>query len=59
VTLRGHRGDCIRDIEAAEKEGGMGQDDVKRYKEEVQKLVDKANEELDGMLKKKEAEIAL
>jgi ribosome recycling factor len=59
VTLRGHRADTIKDIEAAEKEGGMGQDDVKRYKEEVQKMVDKANEELDGMLKKKEAEIAL
>ena len=59
VTLRGHRADTIKDIEAAEKEGGMGQDDVKRYKEEVQKFVDKANEELDGMLKKKEAEIAL
>lgn len=59
VTLRGQRADTIKHIEAAEKEGGMGQDDVKRYKEEVQKMVDKANEELDGMLKKKEAEIAL
>jgi ribosome recycling factor len=59
VTLRGHRGDTIKDIEVAEKGGGMGQDDVKRYKEEVQKMVDKTNEELDGMLKKKEAEIAL
>lgn len=59
VTLRGHRADAIKDIETAEKAGGMGQDDVKRYKEEVQKMVDKANEELDGMLKKKEAEIAL
>lgn len=59
VTLRGHRADCIRDIDTHEKEGGMGQDEVKRYKEEVQKMVDKANEELDGMLKKKETEIAL
>ena len=59
VTLRGQRSDTIRDIEAAEKAGGMGQDDVKRYKEEVQKMVDKANEELDSMLKKKEAEIAV
>lgn len=59
VTLRGHRTDAIKDIEAAEKEGGMGQDDVKRYKEEVQKMIDKGNEALDELFKKKESEIAL
>jgi len=59
VTLRGHRTDAIKDVEAAEKEGGMGQDDVKRYKEEIQKLIDKANEALDALAKRKETEIAL
>jgi ribosome recycling factor len=58
VTLRGHRGDTIKDIEAKQKEGGMGEDDAKRYKDEVQKHVDKANETLDELGKKKETEIA-
>lgn len=59
VTLRGHRADIIRDIEGEEKGGGMGQDDAKRYKEEVQKLVDKGNEALEALFTKKESEIAL
>jgi ribosome recycling factor len=58
VTLRGHRADTIRDIEAKEKEGGMGEDDVKRHKEEVQKLIDKGNEALEALATKKEAEIS-
>lgn len=58
VTLRGHRADTIKDIEAKQKEGGMGEDDAKRYKDEVQKLIDKGNEALDELGKKKETEIA-
>ncbi len=58
VTLRGHRGDTIKEIEAAEKEGGMGKDDVHRYKEEVQKMIDAGMESLEALLKKKEDEIA-
>lgn len=58
ITLRGHRGDTIKEIEAAEKEGGMGKDDVHRYKEEVQKYIDEAMKVLDGRLAKKEEEIA-
>lgn len=58
VTLRGHRGDTIKDIEAKQKEGGMGEDDMKRYKDEVQKWIDKGNEALEALGKKKEAEIA-
>ncbi len=59
VTLRGHRTDAMKELEAAEKEGGMGQDDLKRYKEELQKLIDKGNESLDALGKKKESEISL
>ncbi|MES2994998.1 MAG: ribosome recycling factor [Patescibacteria group bacterium] len=59
VTLRGHRTDTLKEIDAAEKEGGMGQDDVKRYKEEVQKRIDKTNETLDAQLKRKLEEITL
>jgi ribosome recycling factor len=58
VTLRGHRTDAIKDIESKEKEGGMGEDDVKRYKEEVQKRIDKGNEALEALGKKKETEIS-
>ncbi len=58
VTLRGHRTDAMKELEASEKEGGMGKDDLARYKEELQKLIDKANEALDALGKKKEAEIA-
>ena len=59
VTLRGHRGDTIKEIEAAEKEGGMGEDDVKRYKEEVQKLIDAGIASLEALSKKKHEEISL
>ncbi len=59
VTLRGHRTDAIRAIEASAKEGGMGEDEVKRHKDEVQKLIDAGNTALAAALEKKEAEIAL
>lgn len=59
ITLRGHRTDTLKDIDAAEKELGMSQDEVKRYKEDVQKKIDKGNEELEAILKKKLDEITL
>jgi ribosome recycling factor len=59
VTLRGHRTDAIKDIEAAEKEGGMGKDDVVRLKEEVQKKIDAANAALEVHAKRKQEEIAI
>ena len=58
VALRGHRTDAIKEIDAAEKDGGMGEDEVKRLKEEVQKLIDAGNDTLGEALKRKEAEIA-
>lgn len=59
ITLRGHRTDAIKELDAAEKEGGMGLDELKRLKDEVQKMIDAANVSLDGLLKKKQEEIAL
>ncbi|MFA6408551.1 MAG: ribosome-recycling factor [Candidatus Paceibacterota bacterium] len=59
VTLRGHRTDAIKALEAAEKEGGMGQDDVARLKVEIQKLIDAGNDALAKSLEKKEVEISL
>ncbi len=58
VTLRSHRTDAIHALEAAEKEGGMGKDELARNKAEVQKLVDAGNESLAGVAKKKEEDVA-
>ncbi|KND49711.1 MAG: ribosome recycling factor [Parcubacteria bacterium C7867-008] len=59
VTLRGHRTDALKELDAAEKEGGMGTDDLKRLKEEVQKFIDKGVETLEAQMKRKQDEIAL
>ena len=59
VTLRGHRTEAIKDIDAAEKEGGMGKDDVVRLKEEVQKKIDAGNAALEALAKRKHEEITL
>lgn len=58
VTLRSHRTDALKALEAAEKAGGMGEDEVKRLKSEIQKLIDVGNESLVTVLKRKEDEIA-
>lgn len=58
VTLRGHRTDAMKLLDAAEKEGGMGKDEVARLKAEVQKLIDAGNETLGAHLQKKEVEIS-
>lgn len=58
ITLRGHRTDAMKDIEAAEKAGGMGKDEVARLKEEVQKLIDAGQEALEAAAKRKQEEIA-
>ena len=58
VTLRAHRTDALKVLEAAEKAGGMGKDEVLRLKGEIQKLIDAANESLVKALERKEEEIA-
>ncbi|MEK7157422.1 MAG: ribosome recycling factor [Patescibacteria group bacterium] len=58
VTLRGHRTDAMKALDAAEKAGGMGKDEVTRLKAEVQKLIDAGNDALAEALKKKETEIS-
>jgi ribosome recycling factor len=58
VTLRSHRTDAMKTLDASEKEGGMGKDEVARLKAEVQKLIDAGNEALASHLEKKETEIA-
>lgn len=58
ITLRGHRTDALKELDAAEKEGGMGEDELKRLKEEVQKLIDAGVLALEAKGKKKQEEIA-
>ena len=58
VTLRSHRTDALKTLDVAETAGGIGEDEVKRLKAEIQKLVDAGNESLAKTLEKKETEIA-
>lgn len=58
VTLRGHRTEALKALDAVEKEGGMGEDELKRLKEEAQKHIDAGMASLDAALKKKQEEIA-
>ncbi len=58
VTLRGHRTDAIKALDSAEKEGGMGKDEIAHLKVEVQKLIDAGAAALLKILERKEDEIA-
>lgn len=57
ISLRQERERVKNDIEAQEKNGGMGEDDKFRYLEELQKKVDLVNARLDELALKKEKEI--
>jgi len=58
VTLRSHRTDALKMLDAAGKAGGMGKDEAARLKIEIQKLIDAGNESLANILDKKETEVA-
>ncbi len=58
VTLRSHRTDALKALDTAEDAGGIGEDEVKRLKAEIQKLIDAGNDALLKVLEKKETEIA-
>lgn len=58
VTLRSHRTDALKALESAEEAGGIGEDEVKRLKNEIQKLIDVGNDSLAAVLKRKEDEIS-
>lgn len=55
--VRQHRDHVIKELQAKEKEGGMGKDDIFRHKNEAQKIVDDMNKKLDDMYAKKEKEL--
>ena len=57
VSLRSERERIIKDLESQEKVGGMSEDEKFRLKTEMQKMLDEAGRELEGMFGKKEKEI--
>jgi ribosome recycling factor len=56
ITLRKHREETWNDIQAKEKLGGMGEDERVRFKNEMEKLVQEGNKELDELAARKEKE---
>ncbi|MES2087499.1 MAG: ribosome recycling factor [Patescibacteria group bacterium] len=57
VSVRKLRDEVQKEIEAAEKAGGMGEDEKFRLKAELQKLVDALNKKLGDAAERKEKEI--
>lgn len=55
--FRGHRDVVIKDLNAKEKSGGYGKDEIFRLTKEVQKIVDDANKRIEDAYSKKEKEI--
>ena len=57
VRVRSLREDTNKDIDARAKGGEYGEDEQYRYREDMQKLVDGANNELEELFQKKEREV--
>ncbi len=57
VKIRALREDTNKDIDAREKAGEYSEDDRMRNREEMQKIVDLANAEFEGLFEKKEKEV--
>lgn len=57
VSSRSARDDVWNDIQKREKEGGMGEDDKFRLKDDMQKIIDDANKKLEEIAAKKDKEI--
>lgn len=57
VRVRALREETNKDIDAREKAGEYGEDDRMMYRDQMQKLVDGANGELEGIFAKKEKEV--
>ena len=58
VRIRAARDEAMKDIDAREKSGGMGEDQKFKEKDAVQKQVEAANKRLDDLYGTKEKEIA-
>lgn len=57
IRVRSLREEVNRDIDTRAKDGEYGEDEQHRYRDEMQKVVDTANAELEGLFVKKEKEV--
>ncbi|MFA6520328.1 MAG: ribosome recycling factor [Candidatus Paceibacterota bacterium] len=57
ITVRREREFVLEDIEAKEKEGKMTEDERFRAKEELQKIINETNNNLESIFEKKEREV--
>lgn len=57
IRVRSLREDTNKDIDKRSKDGEYGEDEKKRYRDDMQKIVDTANQELEEIFAKKEHEI--
>lgn len=57
ITVRRERENILSDIEAKEKEGKMTEDEEFRAKEELQKIINETNSNLEATFEKKEREV--
>ncbi len=55
--VRVARDEVMKDLQAKEKAGGIGEDEVFRHQKEIQKFVDECNKKLEEFYSKKEKEI--
>ncbi|MFA9262499.1 MAG: ribosome recycling factor [Undibacterium sp.] len=57
ISIRNIREEAWKEIQEAEKEGLMSEDDKFRGKDDLQKVIDEYNRQLEGVREKKEGEI--
>lgn len=57
ISLRKERDEVWKDIQEKERKGEIPEDDKFRFKDELQKIIDKTTEELEEIAKRKELEI--
>lgn len=57
IRIRDKRHDTVKDIEEKEKSGEFAEDDRKRFKDELQKIVDDINKEVEELFENKEKDI--
>ncbi len=57
ISIRTEREKIVRDIDERYRAGEMPEDEKHRGKEDLQKIVDGANEDLENLFKKKETEV--
>lgn len=57
ISIRKERQEIIEKLEQQKRDAEIGEDELKRAKEDLQKLVDQANKDLEDIYKKKEEEV--